>query len=82
MAKYTPKEGDVVFRDGEGMTRFVVTRVDAGKKTADVKGVSGVSVLTRDVPWAMLHHLDESKNALRIVREATGRQVANSFFVA
>jgi hypothetical protein len=25
MAKYTPKEGDVVFRDGEGMTRFVIT---------------------------------------------------------
>jgi len=71
MAKYTPKEGDVVSRDGEGMTRFVVTCIDAGKKTADVKGASGGSVLTRDVPWTMLHHLDESQNALRIVREAT-----------
>ena len=71
MAKYTPKEGDIVFRDKEGMTRFVITRVDEDKKTADVKSVSGGSVLTRDVPWSMLHHLDESQNALRIVREAT-----------
>jgi hypothetical protein len=74
MAKYIPREGDVVFRDGEGFTGFVITRIDAGKKTADVKSVSGLQVLTRDVPWSTLHHLDESQNALRIVREATEGQ--------
>lgn len=42
-----------------------------GQKDRRHKGVSGVIVLTRDVPRTMLQRLDESQNALRIVREAT-----------
>lgn len=71
MAKYTPKANDIVFMDGKGFVRYLIVAVDSAKLTADVKTVSGVIGLTRGVPWAMLHHLDESQNALRIVREAT-----------
>lgn len=71
MAKYNPKVNDVVFMDGKGFVRYVVVAIDSGKSTADVRTVSGVTVLTRDVPWTILHRLDESQNALRIVREAT-----------
>jgi len=71
MAKYVPKSGDIVFMDGKGFVRFVVVSANASKKTADVQGVAAPIVLTHDVPWSQLHHLDESQNALRIVREAT-----------
>jgi hypothetical protein len=71
MAKYVPKSGDIVFRGGKGLVRFVITDVNHDKKTADVKTVSGAIVLTREVPWNTLQHLDESQNALRVVREAT-----------
>jgi hypothetical protein len=71
MAKYIPKVEDVVFMDGKGFVRYVVTGINPSKKTADVKTVSGAIVLTRDVSWSVLHQLDESQNALRIVQEAT-----------
>ena len=71
MAKYTPKTDDIVFMDGKGFVRYLVVAVDAGKHTADVKTVSGVIGLTTGVPWTILHHLDESQNAMRIVHEAT-----------
>ncbi len=71
MAKYIPKVDDVVFWDGNGFARYVVTSVDPSKKTADVRTVNGATVLTRNVPWSVLHRLDESQNALRIVSEAT-----------
>jgi hypothetical protein len=71
MAKYVPKSGDIVFRDGKGFVRFLVVSADAAKKTADVQGITPPIVLSHDVPWSQLHHLDESQNALRIVREAT-----------
>jgi hypothetical protein len=71
MAKYTPKVNDPVFIDGRGFVRYVVVGIDLDNKTADVRNVSGVIGLVRDVPWSMLHRLDESQNALQIVREAT-----------
>jgi hypothetical protein len=71
MAKYTPKVNDIVFMNDKSFVRYVVVAVNSGKSTADVRTVSGVTVLTRDVPWTILHRLDESQNALRIVREAT-----------
>jgi hypothetical protein len=49
----------------------LVVSADAAKKTADVQGITPPIVLSHDVPWSQLHHLDESQNALRIVREAT-----------
>lgn len=54
----------------------MVTAVDPGKRTADVRTVAGVSVLTRNVPWAMVHHLDEGQNALRIRASSHRRQVS------
>lgn len=71
MAKYVPKVEDVVFMEGKGLVRYVITAVDFDEHAADIRTVSGVIALTRNVPWTMLHHLDESQNALRIVREAT-----------
>ena len=71
MAKYIPHRNDIVFVDGHGFVRYVIVNVDLAKQTADIKTVSGVIVLSRGVPWTALHHLDESQNALRIVREAT-----------
>jgi hypothetical protein len=44
----------MVFMDGKGFVRYVVTGINPSKKTADVKSVSGVIVLTRDVPWSAL----------------------------
>jgi hypothetical protein len=69
--KYIPKVNDPVFVTGKGLIRYVVAVVDAKKKTVDVRTVSGVIVLTRGVPWSELSYLDESQNALRVVREAT-----------
>ena len=71
MAKYMPKIDDPVFIDGRGLVRYVIVGVDLDKKTADVRNVSGVIGIVRDVPWSIIHRLDESQNALRIVREAT-----------
>jgi hypothetical protein len=75
MAKYIPKVGDPAFLNGKGFVRYVVVSVDAEKKTtADVKTVSGVILLTRGMPWSEISYLDESQNALRIVKEATENQ--------
>jgi hypothetical protein len=69
--KYVPKIDDPVFVDSEGRVRFVVTDVNATKETADIKTVSGVTILYRGIPWSKLQYLDESQNALQVVREAT-----------
>jgi hypothetical protein len=71
MAKFVPKIDDPVFMDGHAFVRYAVVAVDSANQTADVLNVSGVTVLTRGVPWSKLHPLDVSQNALRIVREAT-----------
>ena len=71
MTKYIPRQNDVVFRDGHGFVRYTVIIVNQTKETADISTVASPVVLIRDVPWANLHHLDESQNALRIVKEAT-----------
>jgi hypothetical protein len=70
-SEYVPKVGDVVFRNRPGFVRYVVKRVDKNNKTAGIVATAGPQVLT-DVPWSELNDLDESQNALRIVREATG----------
>jgi hypothetical protein len=66
-----PKMNDPVFLKGHGFVRYVVVSVNTEKKTADIKSATGVVNLTRDVPWSELSVLDESQNALRVVREAT-----------
>ncbi|MGC1686726.1 MAG: hypothetical protein WA734_13960 [Candidatus Acidiferrales bacterium] len=65
------KVGDVVFKQNSLVT-YVVTGIDEKKKTADIKNTKGNIIgLKRDVPWSELSVLDESQNALRVVREAT-----------
>ena len=71
MAKYRPKVNDIVFVDGSGFVRHVVAEVNPNKRTAIVKTVTVPITSTPDVPWSALHPLDESQNALRVVREAT-----------
>lgn len=68
---HIPKINNPVFLKGTSFVRHVVVSVDPKKKIADVKTVSGVTILTRDVPWTLLSALDESQNALQVVREAT-----------
>lgn len=60
MAKYIPKENDVVFVEGPSFVRYVVVKVNEGKETADVKSVPEPTLMTPDVHWSKLHHLDES----------------------
>lgn len=65
------KVGDVVFRQ-DSLVTYVVTESNAKGKTADIKNTKGNIIrLVRDVPWSKLVILDESQNALRVVREAT-----------
>ena len=71
---YVPRMNDPVFLKGHGFVRYMVVSVNTEKKTADIKTVSGVINLTRDVPWSELSVLDESQNALQVVREATEDQ--------
>jgi len=73
MAKYVPKANDIVFMDGKGFVRYVIVAVDSIKHTVSLHapGTGGAKGLIRAVPWMVLHHLDDSQNALRIVREAT-----------
>ena len=68
---YAPKVNDTVLIDGHGFVRYIVAVVYLDNKTADVKTTADPQILTRGVPWSKLHHLDESQNAARIVREAT-----------
>jgi hypothetical protein len=65
------KVGDPVQRKGSFVT-YAVTASDSSKETADIVNPKGESsLLIRDVPWSELSVLDESQNALRVVREAT-----------
>lgn len=53
--KYIPKEGDQLFLEGQGFTRYVVTDVDNAKQTVRVKNISGRPiVLFSDIPWSEL----------------------------
>jgi hypothetical protein len=74
MAKYTPKENDTVLWKGHGSTRYAVMKVDADGKTVDLQDFSpdrGRLLYDGRVPWSEISPLDESQNALRVVREAT-----------
>ncbi len=62
MAK-SPQFGDAVVRIGSPVT-YVVTAIDAGKKTADIKSTKGGIILHRGVLLTELAVLDESQNAL------------------
>jgi hypothetical protein len=66
---YVPKPGDPVLLEGV-QSRLVVVSVDVAKKIATVSTpTTPQGVYT--VPWSKLSYLDESQNALRVVREAT-----------
>ncbi|MGB7601962.1 MAG: hypothetical protein WBM24_16765 [Candidatus Sulfotelmatobacter sp.] len=68
--KKTPKVGDVVAIEGS-LGTYVVARVDGNNKTVAVKNTKDASVLLTDIPASRITPLDESQNALRVVREAT-----------
>jgi hypothetical protein len=70
-AEYVPKVYDTVLWKS-GKTAFIVMRVDAIKETVDLKSTAKFGrALDGHVPWSELSYLDESQNALRVVREAT-----------
>jgi hypothetical protein len=77
---YIPKVNDPVFvagiradiANGKRGVRYVVISVDAKEKTVTVQSASGpVYFQHHNVSWSRLSRLDESQNALQIVREAT-----------
>jgi len=71
-AEYVPKVYDTVLWKRGGKTAFIVMRVDAIKETVDLQSTAKFGrVLDGHVPWSELSYLDESQNALRVVREAT-----------
>jgi hypothetical protein len=64
------KVGDPVVWYGSFVT-YVVTAIDASKKTADIKNPRGETIgLHRDVLWSELSVSDQSQNPLQVVREA------------
>ncbi len=67
-----PKKGDRVSVQGRNGV-FVVSRIDVDGLTADMKQI-GRDLTLGTVSWTELtfiDELDESQNALRVVREAT-----------
>ena len=64
------KVGDVVFYGDPPLT-YLVEDVDYAAKTADIRTTSGVVAVHQTIAWSELTLLDESQNALRVVREAT-----------
>ena len=66
---YSPKVGDPVTLEGVS-GRLMVVDVNVAKKTATV-AIPTTPKSTYTVPWSQLSPLDESQNALRVVREAT-----------
>jgi hypothetical protein len=66
---YVPKPGDPVLVEGV-QSRLVVVAIDAINKTATVSTPTTPGGVYK-VPWSKLSPLDESQNALRVVREAT-----------
>ena len=70
--KYVPEVHDTVLWQRGGKTAFIVMRVDASKETVDLQSTAKFGrPLDGHVPWSELSYLDESQNALRVVREAT-----------
>jgi hypothetical protein len=68
--EYVAKERNVVYMTGKAFIRGVVVDADHENRAARVKNVEGIIGL-RTAHWSVLHHLDESQNALRIIGEAT-----------
>jgi hypothetical protein len=52
------------------ISRLVVVGVNSGNETAVVSTTTAPPI-SYTVPWSKLSILDESQNALRVVREAT-----------
>lgn len=71
---YRPKVDDPVLRDGHGFVRYVVVSTDENKETARIKNTGDGPIVLSEVRWADIFPLDESQNALRIVREATEKK--------
>jgi hypothetical protein len=64
------KVGDAVFYGAPPISYFVED-VDYTARTADVKTTASPVVSHQNVAWSELILLDESQNAVRIVRETT-----------
>ena len=76
IGKRIPKEGDIVNSHPLNGT-FAVITVDHAAKTVDIQPLKAgkrLNAVEKGVPWTTLTYLDEldeSQNALRVVREAT-----------
>jgi hypothetical protein len=67
--KRIPKKGDRVSALGQNGT-FVVSHVDSYLGTVELRKI-GHDFSLSTIPWDYIDELDESQNALRVVREAT-----------
>jgi hypothetical protein len=76
IGKRIPKKGDIVSSHPLNAT-FIVATVDHAAKTVDIQPLKAgktLNAVEKNVPWTTLTYideLDESQNALRVVREAT-----------
>jgi hypothetical protein len=71
-AEYVPKVYDTVLWKRGEKTAFIVMRVDATKETVDLQSTAKFGrLLEGHIRWSELSYLDESQNALRVVRETT-----------
>jgi hypothetical protein len=61
MALKIPKVGDRVQVNEPKCTGiYLLTKVDAGKKVADVQSRTDATILHRDVPWDLISALDKN----------------------
>lgn len=70
--KRIPKIGDHVSVEGH-KGAFIVSSIDSNTESAELKQI-GHDLALSTIPWEdliFLDELDESQNALRVVREAT-----------
>jgi hypothetical protein len=76
MAKRIPKKGDKVLALGRNAS-FIVFEVHHNPDVVDLqplKGSKALDLIEKGIPWGVLTYideLDESQNALRVVKEAT-----------
>ena len=76
MGKRIPKKGDKVLALGRNAS-FIVFDVHRNPDVVDLqpmKGTATLDLIEKGIPWRVLtfiDEMDESQNALRVVREAT-----------
>jgi hypothetical protein len=66
MVLKTPRVGEPVQVNQPKCTGiYLLTKVDAQRKVADVQSTTDASILYRDVPWDLISPLDENMRTMQ-----------------